>query len=49
MDDERLIIEVEKYHFLYDPRDPLYKDIRVKERAWSEIGSVLGVPGKGTA
>ena len=49
MDDERLLIEIERYRFLYNNREPLYKDTKVKERAWAEIAAALGgVSGKHT-
>ncbi|KAG7521738.1 hypothetical protein JOB18_005959 [Solea senegalensis] len=43
MDDERLIMEVEKYKILYDTTDPYYKDNVRKDKAWFLIAGVLGV------
>lgn len=46
IDEEKLIIEVQKYTTLYDPRDPFYKDINKKEKIWGQISQEMGVSGK---
>lgn len=46
MDEETLIIEVQKYNILYDTSHPHYKDTNRKDKAWNEIAEVLGVDGK---
>ncbi|RVE74225.1 hypothetical protein OJAV_G00019910 [Oryzias javanicus] len=41
MDDERLILEVEKHNILYDSKHAFYKDPVRKEKAWNLIAKVL--------
>lgn len=43
MDDVRLILEVEKRPVVYDTRDLFYKDNARKDKAWREIGDIIGV------
>ncbi|XP_056431336.1 transcription factor Adf-1-like [Gadus chalcogrammus] len=43
MDDERLIVEVEKHKIIYETNHPFYKDNGRKEKAWHLIAAVLGV------
>ena len=45
MDDELLILEVEKHRVLYDTSYHFYKDNARRERAWTAIDGVLEVDG----
>ena len=46
MDDERLVVEVEKYVELYDQCSRHYKDNSKKDNAWHLNAIVLGVEGE---
>jgi len=46
MDDERFILEVQKYNILYDTTDPFYKDNTRKDNTWNIIAGVIGVTGE---
>ncbi|GAB6026279.1 hypothetical protein CHUAL_012486 [Chamberlinius hualienensis] len=39
------VSKVREYRLLYDPNDPNYKDIPVKEKTWSRIGQLCGLSG----
>ena len=46
MDEEKLIIEVEKHKMLYDKRNADYFDSDKKAKIWEEIGNMLGFDGE---
>ena len=46
MDDERLIVEVEKHKIIYETNHPFYKDNGRKDKAWHLIAAILGVDGE---
>ena len=46
MDDEKLILEVEKNEVLYNKSSQMFKDIRKKQDIWREIGERLQCSGK---
>ncbi|CAH0561725.1 unnamed protein product [Brassicogethes aeneus] len=43
---EEFIAEVMEYPFLYDKRQPMFKDAKKKERIWNEIGKNFNHPGE---
>ena len=46
MDDEKLILEVQKNEILYDKTNRMFKDITKKQDIWNEIGEKLQCSGK---
>jgi len=44
---ERLILEVQKYPRLYDPRTGGYYDKTARGNAWEKVAFAIGIPGKG--
>lgn len=46
MDDEKLIIEVQKYECLFNPRDKHYKNNLRRDNKWNEVGEAVGATGK---
>lgn len=46
MDEERFIVEVEKYSLLYDPSSKFYKDPTKKDALWREIAKTMCISGK---
>ncbi len=46
MDDEKLILEVEKNEILYDKSSEAFKDVRKKLDIWKEIGERIKCNGK---
>ena len=46
MDDERLVVEVEKYAELYDQSSRHYKDNTKKDIAWRAIALEIGSSGE---
>ena len=46
MDDERLIVEVQRHEIIYATKHPFYKDNGRKDKVWNLIGVVLGMDGE---
>ena len=46
MDEERLVVELEKYPDLYDPQSRYYKDNGKKDIAWQAIALEIGSSGE---
>ena len=48
MNEEKLIVEVEKNDILYDPKHHYYKDTGRKDNVWTDISQIMGVDGEFT-
>lgn len=46
MDDEKLIIEVQKHQCLFNPKDKHYKNNLRRDNRWNEVGEAVGATGK---